>query len=101
MLRFHELSKSWWNWLAAFLCFLINFFFFLSYIKISNDSSAKYYQKNKERLQKKPVKDIEVFLKKKEKKQYGRERYKNLTENEKQILAEYRRKHKMRKGTLL
>ena len=47
------------------------------------------------------MKDIKVFLKKKEKKQYGPERYKNLTENEKQILAEYRRKHKMRKGTLL
>ena len=28
------------------------------------DSSAKYYQDNKERLQKKLVKDIEVFLKK-------------------------------------
>ena len=29
--------------------------------------SAKYYQKNKERLQKKLVKDIKVFLKKKKK----------------------------------
>ena len=28
---------------------------------------AKYYQKNKERLQKKLVKDIKVFLKKKKK----------------------------------
>ena len=35
--------------------------------------SAKYYQKNKERLQKKLVKDIKVFLKKKKikKQQYG------------------------------
>ena len=32
------------------------------------DSSAKYYQNNKERLQKKHVKDIKVFLKKKKKK---------------------------------
>ena len=32
------------------------------------DSSAKYYQNNKERLQKKFVKDIKVFLKKKKKK---------------------------------
>ena len=32
------------------------------------DSSAKYYQNNKDRLQKKLVKDIKVFLKKKKKK---------------------------------
>ena len=30
-----------------------------------NDSSAKYYQDNKERLLKKLMKDIKVFLKKK------------------------------------
>ena len=54
---------------------------------------AKYYQENKERLQKKLVKDIKIFLrKKKEKKQqYGRERYKNLSEDEKQNLAEHRK----------
>ena len=32
---------------------------------MSKDASAKYYQNNKERLQKKLVKDIKVFLKKK------------------------------------
>ena len=32
------------------------------------NSSAKYYQDNKEKLQKKLVKDIKVFLKKKNKK---------------------------------
>ena len=32
------------------------------------NSLAKYYQDNKERPQKKPVKDIKVFLKKKKKK---------------------------------
>ena len=32
---------------------------------MSKDSSAKYYQHNKERLQKKLVKDIQVFLKRK------------------------------------
>ena len=32
------------------------------------DYSAKYYQNNKERLQKKLAKDIKVFLKKKTKK---------------------------------
>ena len=46
-------------------------------MKISKDSSAKYYQNNKERLQKKLVKGIKVFIKKKKKtQQYGRERYK-------------------------
>ena len=36
---------------------------FFSYIKTAKDSSVKYYQNNKERLQKKLVKDIKVFLK--------------------------------------
>ena len=35
---------------------------------MSKDSSAKYYQNTKERLQKKLVKDITVVLKKKRKK---------------------------------
>ena len=35
---------------------------------MSNTLSAKYYQENKERLQKKRAKDIEIFLKKKKKK---------------------------------
>ena len=35
---------------------------------MSKDLSAKYYQDNKERLQKKFVKDIKIFLKKKKKK---------------------------------
>ena len=34
---------------------------------MSKDLSAKYYQDNKERLQKKLVKDTKVFLKKKKK----------------------------------
>ena len=43
---------------------------FFTYLKISEDSSAKYYQNNKERLEKKNlVKDIKVFLKKKKKKE--------------------------------
>ena len=70
--------------------FCSNSFFwnFFKYIKKSKDSSAKYYQAKKERLLKKPVKDIKVFLKKKKKKkqQYGGERYKNLSEDEKQKL---------------
>ena len=45
--------------------------------------SAKYYQENKERLQKKLVKNIKTFLKKKNKKkrQYGPKRYKKLSED--------------------
>ena len=35
---------------------------------MSEDALAKYQQNNKERLQKKLVKDIKVFLKKKKKK---------------------------------
>ena len=73
-------------------------------IKISKDSSAKHYQNNKVRLQKKLEKDIKVFLKKKKKRkrQYDRERYKNLSEDQKQNLVEYRKKYyKMRKKALL
>ena len=35
---------------------------------MSKNVSAKYYQENKERLQKKLLKDIKIFLKKKKKK---------------------------------
>ena len=35
---------------------------------MSKDSSAKYYQSNKERLQKKFLKDVRVFLRKKKEK---------------------------------
>ena len=60
---------------------------------MSKDSSAKYYQKNKERLQKKACKDTKVFLKKKKKKkqQYGCEQYKNLPEDGNQKLVEYKK----------
>ena len=37
-------------------------------MKMSENSSAKYYQNSKERLQKKLFKDIKVFLKKKKRK---------------------------------
>ena len=45
------------------------------------------------------MKDIKVFLKKKKRKQqYGHERYKNLSEYQKQKLVEYRKKYyEMRK----
>ena len=53
---------------------------------------------------KKLVKDIKVLLKKKKKKSdiYGHERCKNLPEDEKQKLVEYRKKYsEMRKNILL
>ena len=62
---------------------------------MSKNLSAKYYQKNKERLQKKLVKDIKIFPKKKQKKSDKNcERYKNLSEDEKNKLVEYRKKKK-------
>ena len=38
---------------------------FFTYIKIFKDSSNKYYQNKNKRVQKKLMKDIKVFLKKK------------------------------------
>ena len=68
---------------------------------MSKYSWAKYYEDNEERLQSKVLKDTKVFLKKK-KQHYGGKRYKYLPENEKQKLAEYRKKYyKMRKIALL
>ena len=40
-------------------------------IKMSTTLSTKYYQENKDRLQKKLVKDTKIFLKKKKKKSYN------------------------------
>ena len=47
---------------------------------------AKYYQENKDRLQKKLVKDIKIFLKKKKKKSY------NMVMNVKQISQKIKNK---------
>ena len=69
---------------------------------MSKSLSAIYYQENQERLQKKLAKDIKIFLKKKEKRQYGCERYKNLSEDVKQKLVEFRKKYyRMRKNAIL
>ena len=58
-------------------------------------------KKIKKDYKKKLEKDIKIFLKKKKKKkkqQYGRECYKNLSEDKKQKLVEYRKKnHRIRK----
>ena len=58
---------------SIFYKFFYKFFFFIHiyiyiYIKMSKYSSAKYYKENKERLQKKLVSNIKIFLRKKRKK---------------------------------
>ena len=68
------------------------------------DSSAKYYEDNKEILQKKTRERYQtLFTEEKEKmRQYARERHKNLPLDKKQNLVEYRKKYyKMRKNALL
>ena len=62
---------------------------------MSENLSAKYYQENKEKIQKKLVKDIKIFFNEKKKQHYGHECYKNLSENEKQKLVEYWKKYRM------
>ena len=47
--------------------FFNNFFFSSACIKMAKTLSAKHYQENKERLQKKLVKDSKIYLKKKKK----------------------------------
>ena len=63
---------------------------------MSKDSSAKFCQCNKERLQKKAhgerYQSLSKEEKEKKKQQYGCVRYKNLPEDEKQKL-EYRKKY--------
>ena len=59
-------------------------------MKMSKNLSAKYFQEKKERLQKKLVKDIKIFLKKKKKKSD------NMVAN-----VENRKKYIMRKNVLL
>ena len=56
---------------------------------MAEDSSVKYYQNIKERLQKKARERYRSLSKerKENKQQYGYERYKNLPENEKQKLV--------------
>ena len=57
-----------------------------------------------ESCQRKLMKDIKIFLEKKKikKQQYGRERYKNFSEDEKNKLVEYRKKYyRMIENTLL
>ena len=83
------------------------YYFFFIYIKMSKALSAKYYQKNKERLRRKFVEDIKIFLRKKKKKkrEYGRENEKksllsiekNIIEREKALYHNYENTFSFRK----
>ena len=72
-----------------------NYLYVFKYIKISKDWSAKFYQKNKERLQKKSLwRNQSLCKEQKEKKQQcSHKRNKNLQEDEKQDPVEYRKKY--------
>ena len=70
---------------------------------MSKKLSAKYYQENKERLQKKLVKDIKMFLKKKKKK--SNIMVVNITKTlqkmkNKGLLSTENKNYRMRKNTL-
>ena len=55
IMRFYELCKLWQSWFALFWCLPTNqtfFYFYLFFLLLLLDSSTKYYQDNKERVQK-------------------------------------------------
>ena len=71
---------------------------------MSKNSWARYYQENKEWLRKSArERDQKLSKEGKGKKwQYGRGHYKNVSEEEKQKLVEYRKKYyRMRKNAVL
>ena len=71
-----------------------NFFIiFFIYINFSKDSSAKFYQNNKERTHTKACERYQSLSKagKDKKQQYGRQKYKNLQEDEKKEHVEFRK----------
>ena len=71
---------------------------------MSKNLSAKYYQENKETLQKKACERNQNLSKevKEKKQQHSRECYENLSEDENNALAEYRKKYyRMRRNALL
>ena len=76
---------------SIFCLQMIFLYSFFAFIKISKDSSAKSYQNKKEKLQKSLWKISKSKEEKGKEQQYGRERYKNLPEDEKQKLVEYKK----------
>ena len=88
------------KFLNLFIYFFFSEIFPCACIKMSKTLSAKHYQKNKERLKKKAHKRYQSLSKeeKEKKRQYVCECYKNLLEDEKQMLVEYRKRYyRMRK----
>ena len=73
----------------SFIIFFIVFFDMSKNVRFI----SKILSWNEERLPNKLAKDIQFFLKnkKKRKRRYGRERYKNLSEEEEQKLVEHRK----------
>ena len=67
---------------------------------MSENLSAKYYQENKERLQKKACERYQS-LSKEEKEKKSDNMAVNLAENEVNKLVEHRKKYRMRKNNLL
>ena len=68
---------------------------------MSKNVSAKYYQVNKERLEKRARENYQNVSNEEIEKnrKYGRKRFENLSEDEKQNLVEYRKKYyRMRKN---
>ena len=65
------------------MAFNFFFFFYFLYIKMSKDSSARYYKKKG--FKKNLVKGIKIILKKTKNKkwEYGHKQYKDLLENKK------------------
>ena len=71
---------------------------------MSQNLSVKYYQENKERLQKKSCERYQNLSKveKEKKRQFRREHYKDLSKDQKSKLVEYRKKcYRIRKNTIL
>ena len=81
-----------WSIFVSSNNFFINLFIFM---KMSKNSWAKFYQNIKERLQKNVCKRYQSLSKRPKEKQwqYYRERCKNLPEDVKQKLVEYRKKY--------
>ena len=53
-----------------------------------------YYKNDKERLRKQARVNTEVYLKKKKKRKYGRNRYKTMSKEKKQELKEYQKNYR-------
>ena len=69
--------------------------FLIKYLNMYKNSLGKYYQDKKERVQKKPVKNIKFFLKKKKKKSD------NVVVNDTKYTKRWKTNYRMRKNDFL